>query len=123
MKELCGELATYGRYLALSIREKQKKYPVSPYPRVAIARLNGNSDEKQTKYVISAFRGVDEIEVLYVPRILAINIIGLQHEQQRAAQKRGKEWLRSRNADVLIWGEVSERDKTLSLSFTDIDGG
>jgi hypothetical protein len=38
------------------------------------------------------------------------------------AEKKGRDWLRLRYADILIWGEVADANKKLRLRFTTAEG-
>ncbi len=38
------------------------------------------------------------------------------------AEKKGRDWLEQRNADILIWGEVADANKLLRLRFTTAGG-
>jgi hypothetical protein len=44
-------------------------------------------------------------------KVLRIADIGDQVEARIRAERQGREWLRKQNADLLVWGEVAERNR------------
>jgi tetratricopeptide (TPR) repeat protein len=102
--------------------EYQEKI-VSPIPApnthftFLVATLDGDSTGKQTKHIVAALRGQKGIGVLRTCRVLHISTDGLETDAESVAMKYGQQWLKERNADLLIWGEVVSADKALRIWF------
>jgi len=86
-----------------------------------VAQLEGDADERQTRHVIAELRkqfptrGEATASVIPYPDVLALDPTKLDAEAR--AEKRGRDWVKAKNADVLIWGEVAAHDKVLRLRF------
>ncbi|WKW49431.1 tetratricopeptide repeat protein [Rhodomicrobium lacus] len=87
-----------------------------------VAQLDGDADGRQTRHVIAELRkqfptrGEATASVIPYPDVLAIGP-GEVGAAEAHAEKRGRDWLKAKNADVLIWGEVAAHDKVLRLRF------
>jgi hypothetical protein len=84
---------------------------------ILISDLAHDPDGRQTGHVMAAFRGQHGMDVLRTCRVLEIEPYGLQAEAEAEAEKQGQQWLQDRHADLLIWGEVAEANRTLRLWF------
>jgi tetratricopeptide (TPR) repeat protein len=88
-----------------------------------VAELDGDTDHTQTRHILAELekqfpaRGEARLHVLPYPEALKPGP-GERTAALKAAEERGRRWLRDKNADVLIWGEVGAKDKVLRLRFT-----
>ena len=106
-----------------AFREAQLRYPPGDCPRIAVSRLRDHDqDGKQTRRVVGALGEVAGIEVLAVPRSLRVAEVGIQSEAKARAITQGVRWLKGRNADILICGEVVKSDEVLKLWSIDRTG-
>jgi tetratricopeptide (TPR) repeat protein len=89
---------------------------------ILVARLDGDDVEgTHTRAVARAFRGEQGIERTQTARKLSLSDKGIGSDAEIRALATGRAWLARRNADLLIWGEVLEKGKFLSLWFTSKD--
>jgi hypothetical protein len=87
---------------------------------ILVARLDGDDSKgTHTRAVARAFQGQQGIERTQTARILSLSGIGSDAEAH--AVTTGRKWLARRNADLLIWGEVLQKEKYLNLWFTSKD--
>jgi tetratricopeptide (TPR) repeat protein len=85
-----------------------------------IARLDkDDADGTHTRAVARAFQGQSGVERTQTRRVLPLSDIGSDAESRAVAI--GRRWLARRNADLLIWGEVLQKEKFLNLWFTSKD--
>lgn len=82
---------------------------------VLIADLDGDSDGSQTRHVVRSIGATPGLEVLRVGRCLKIDDVGSVADNIAKAVRVGRKWLEEKNADVLIWGEVIEANRSLQL--------
>ena len=75
---------------------------------VLLARLDRDSDGSLTGYVARALSELDGIDVHLACQALKLKDVGIRRSAHAAAEETAKQWLRQRNADLLIWGEVSK---------------
>lgn len=75
---------------------------------VLLARLDRDPDGSLTGYVDRALSELNGIDVHLTCRTLKLKDVGLQRSAHAAAEETAKQWLRQRNGDLLVWGEVSE---------------
>ncbi|MGA9267408.1 MAG: hypothetical protein WBV79_13295, partial [Rhodomicrobium sp.] len=94
-----------------------------------VAELEGDEDKKQTGHVIAELekqfppRGEASLHSIPYPDVLSIGR-GERGAALEAAEKKGRDWLTKKHGDVLIWGEVADKNKVLRLRFvTPRDGG
>ena len=94
-----------------------------------VAELEGDEDKKQTGHVIAELekqfqpRGEASLHIIPYPDVLSIGR-GERGAALEAAEKKGRDWLTKKHGDVLIWGEVADKNKVLRLRFvTPRDGG
>lgn len=93
-----------------------------------VAELDGDADHTQTRHILAELekqfppRGEARLHVLPYPEALKPGP-GERTAALLAAEERGRRWLKDKNADVLIWGEVGAKDKVLRLRFTASSGG
>jgi tetratricopeptide (TPR) repeat protein len=81
--------------------------------RVLIARLDADDAEgTQTYRVTRVFLGQHGVAPIPTCRVLRVDIGG-----EPLAVEWGRDWLRRQRADLLIWGRVVEKDKTIDLWF------
>ena len=72
-----------------------------------VADLDGDDVKgSQTKHLVRSLRDHRGIRVLRFTRALKVKESGDTTERREAAEDLGREWLRQKNADILIWGEV-----------------
>jgi tetratricopeptide (TPR) repeat protein len=87
---------------------------------ILVARLDGDDSKgTHTRAVARAFQGQQGIERTQTVRILSLSGIGSDAEAHAVAT--GRKWLARRKADLLIWGEVLQKEKSLNLWFTSKD--
>ena len=81
---------------------------------ILVAKLDGDdSNGTHTRAIARAFQGQQGIERTQTRRILRLSDIGAAAESR--AISIGRSWLVRRNADLLIWGEVLQKEKFLNL--------
>ena len=87
-----------------------------------VAELEGDEDKKQTGHVIAELEkqfppeGEASLYVISYPEVLSIGR-GERSAALETAQKKGRDWLYKMHGDVLIWGEVADKNKVLRLRF------
>jgi hypothetical protein len=86
---------------------------------ILVARLDNDPEGTHTRAVARAFQGQQGVERTQTARVLARSDIGSDAESRAVAT--GRRWLGRRNADLLIWGEVVQKEKLLALWFTSND--
>jgi tetratricopeptide (TPR) repeat protein len=87
---------------------------------ILVAQLDGDDVKgTHTRAVARAFQGQVGVERLQTLRTLRLFGIGGAAESEAVAT--GRRWLAKRNADLLIWGEVLQKEKCLNLWFTSKD--
>jgi tetratricopeptide (TPR) repeat protein len=87
---------------------------------ILVSRLEGDdSDGNHTRAIGRVFYGHQGIERTLTRRVLHLSDIGSEAESQAVAT--GRRWLTRRNADLLIWGEVLQKEKFLNLWFISKD--
>jgi tetratricopeptide (TPR) repeat protein len=87
---------------------------------ILVARLDGDDPKgTHTRAVARAFRGQQGVERTQTRRVVPFSDIGGAAESHAIAI--GRRWLAKRNADLLIWGEVLQKEKFLNLWFTNKD--
>ena len=94
-----------------------------------VAELEGDEDKKQTGHIIAELekqfppRGEASLHIIPYPDVLPVGR-GERSAALEAAEKKGRAWLTKKHGDVLIWGEVADKNKVLRLRFvTARDGG
>ena len=98
---------------------------------ILVAALEGDGPEgRQRKHVINSLRSLFKahveqhaFEVRDYPKELKAGIAGNLAEIDRAAEAKGRNWLATQNADLLIWGEVAAADQVIRLRFLPRSGG
>lgn len=108
--------------LACRVREQFREPAPGSRFAILISDLAYDPEGRQTGHIAAALRGQPGIEVLRTCRVLQIDPYGLQSEAEAETLDQGREWLEERNADVLIWGEVVEANRTLRLWFLRQEG-
>jgi hypothetical protein len=78
-----------------------------------------DSDHTYTRAVARAFLKHDDIDRIETCRVLRLSGVGRGAERTAVATARN--WLTQRHADLLIGGEMLEKDKAVSLWFIDKD--
>jgi tetratricopeptide (TPR) repeat protein len=87
---------------------------------ILVAQLDGDDVKgTHTRAVARAFQGQVGVERSQTLRTLRLFGIGGAAESEAVAT--GRRWLAKRNADLLIWGEVLQKEKCLNLWFTSKD--
>ncbi len=97
------------------VRQRDLPPPEPSHFTMLVADLDGDTDGRQTGHVVRALEGQEGIRVLRDGRCLRIEEVGDRAANIAAAMERGRKWLAGKNADVLIWGEVTEANKVLHL--------
>jgi tetratricopeptide (TPR) repeat protein len=86
---------------------------------VLVADLSNDPEKSQTRHVIhaleDAFGPNASIEIRAFTRTLDVRPWGDQAAAVGESEARGREWLTSQNADLLVWGSVVMQDRTLRL--------
>jgi tetratricopeptide (TPR) repeat protein len=94
---------------------------------ILVAQLDGDANRSQTKHILAELEkqfpphGAARLHVLPYTEVLAIGV-GERTVAIAAAEAQGRKWLRQKNADVLIWGEVGAADRVLRLRFLAPEG-
>ena len=89
---------------------------------ILVAELACDTNKSQTNHLLIELEkqfpphGAARLHVLPYPEVLVIGA-GERSTAIAAAEVRGRKWLKQKNADVLIWGEVGAADKVLRLRF------
>ena len=104
------------------VRQRDLPPPDPSHFTILVADLDGDSDGRQTGHVVRSLEGQEGIRVLRDGRRLRIEEVGDRAANTSAAMEKGRKWLSEKNADVLIWGEVTEANKVLHLRLLD-EGG
>lgn len=87
---------------------------------ILIARLDKDDSEgTHTRAVARAFQGQEGIQRTQTRRVLRLTDIGSDAESRAVGT--GRRWLARRNADLLIWGEMLQKEKFINLWFTSKD--
>ena len=91
---------------------------------VLVASLAADPDRSQTRHVMDTLeealdvgRQPAPLQARRYPATLEVNANGDLSEELRNAQAEGRRWLARANADLLIWGDVAAKDRTLRLRF------
>lgn len=84
---------------------------------VLLATLAADTERQHTHIVKRALQGQPGFEVVGTCLVLDINDIGSLSQNIADANKRGRQWLRRWNADLLVWGRVELGRKAINISF------
>jgi tetratricopeptide (TPR) repeat protein len=122
---LAGSGVLVGLWTWLRRQRAKRKLPPSDGAQftLLVAELDGDADHTQTRHILAEPekqfppRGEARLHVLPYPETLKPGP-GERTAALLAAEERGRRWLKDKNADVLIWGEVGAKDKVLRLRFT-----
>ncbi len=94
---------------------------------ILVAQLDNDADNSQQKHIRQSleaqFRGAGADARMHIdiyPDTLRLKT-GEIGAALLDAEKKGRDWLWQRNADILIWGEVADANKLLRLRFTTAD--
>ena len=91
---------------------------------VLIADLVGDDvTQSQTRRIERALEDQPGLRTRRIATTLPLRDVGDTRDNRAAAEARGRDWLDEHQADVLIWGEVSELDRVLELRFLGAPGG
>ena len=111
-----SESYCYSRELFTNYWPLGRSEPSPSKFRILVAALDlDDVDRSQTKAVIRKFQGHNAIEVVETCRVL--KIIGAGADADAQASEEGQWLLRLHRADILVFGEVLEKDKALNLHF------
>lgn len=88
---------------------------------ILVPELEGDNDDSQRRHVIQSlqtqFAGHEStIHIVRYPAALKLRD-GEVSAMEAAAETQGRKWLKDKNADLLIWGSVGEKDRMLRLRF------
>lgn len=89
--------------------------------RVLIARLETDSDGRQTRHVADSLRDAPGLEVQELCRALGLDHNVDSSVAMKKARETGRKWLRARNASLLVWGQVEQEDKSVRLRLLSLD--
>jgi hypothetical protein len=90
---------------------------------ILISNLAEDPDGHQTRLVRDVFLNERGLEARSTCRVVRLDTAsGSLTDAETAALERGRALLESRNADLLIWGEVKKADRELSLWFLSSGG-
>jgi tetratricopeptide (TPR) repeat protein len=106
-------------WLTEAIKDLRRIRPSPDKFLVLVAKLQDDPDGSSTRAVARAFLGHQGIERTQTRRVLPLSDIGSDAENR--AISLGRRWLNRRNADLLIWGQVLQKEKSLMLWFTSKD--
>ena len=108
-------VAVNWRRLRNWVKQRDLPPPEPSHFTMLVADLDGDTDGRQTGHVVRALEGQAGIRVLRDGRCLRIEEVGDRASNIAAAMEKGRKWLAGKNADVLIWGEVTEANRVLHL--------
>jgi tetratricopeptide (TPR) repeat protein len=92
--------------------------------RILITNLANDWDGRQTELVLRTFLGQTGIEVRRTCRVVEIDTAsGSLADAEAKATEEARALLDGWNADLVIWGEVIEKDKELQLWFVSRETG
>lgn len=99
------------------------------YFSILVPKLTGDDDGSQTRHVIRSLEsdfvrrpdGPPVMDVFVYPTPLKIDNGGRKGALAEA-ERRGRDWLKAENADLLIWGSVISKNKSLELRFLPLEG-
>jgi hypothetical protein len=83
--------------------------------RVLVARLETDTDGRQTRHVTDSLRDAQGLEVQELCRTLSLGQGRDISAAMKDAQDKGRHWLQARNASILVWGQVEQEDKSVRL--------
>lgn len=75
---------------------------------ILVADLADDESGTHTQDLVDVLQAVDGLRIMREPTALRVGTVGDASEDLLEAEARGQEWLTRRNADVLVWGRVSE---------------
>jgi tetratricopeptide (TPR) repeat protein len=118
-------LGLVGQYDLLEWWQRQWFTPGSGQQlTVLVASLADDPDRSQTRHVIQSLedqletgQGAAPLRVRRYPATLDVSGKSDLADELLRAQEKGRLWLAKANADLLIWGDVAARDRTLRLRF------
>lgn len=92
---------------------------------ILVAELEDDDEKRgQTKHVIQSLRtqfdsrqSSKAFAVIDFPRVLKSGIAGSLVQLDEVVEQKGRDWLREKNAHLLIWGSVAQADKVIRLRF------
>jgi len=103
----------------ISAGQRKERAPDSRFT-VLLSALDGDNDKGlHTGHVLHALKG---IEVFGTCEVFKIDSLGLHSKVTGETLKKGQAWLQEKNADLLIWGEADEVNRTLTLWFLNREG-
>jgi tetratricopeptide (TPR) repeat protein len=95
---------------------------------ILVPTLDVDTDGQQTRHILQSlerqFMGTGNgtrMHILAYPDVLTV-AEGERSAAIAAAERKGRQWLKAKNADVLVWGEVAESNKVLRLRFLSQSG-
>jgi len=121
------DVAPSGADAFCALRETVEDHWPFPNPQVTLKRFTiliatidrDDSDHTYTRAVARAFLKRDDIDRIETCRVLLLSNVGRDAEVSAVATAR--KWLAQRHADLLIAGELQQKDKAVSLWFFDRD--
>ena len=90
---------------------------------ILISPLKDDPDGSQTKYVKSAFHGERGFLVVPICESLAFDYSKDLQTAEDDTLQRAKDLIKARHADLLLFGEVGERDKAVKIWAVNEHGG
>jgi tetratricopeptide (TPR) repeat protein len=115
-------------FLAEKTAEKKCQYQQTPISDksqfiVLVSPLKDDLDGSQTKYVKSAFHGEKGFLVVPICESLAFDYSKDLQTAEDDTLQRAKDLIKARHADLLLFGEVGERDKAVKIWAVNEHGG
>ena len=126
-----GYTAALYNEIALPPREllcNSQSFFAAPAPNthytILVSDFDNDTDLKHTERAVSVFLKQSGVEVIRTCKVLKLETYKYSlSDAQLRAEKQGIQWLKDRNADLLIWGNVVNPDKEVKLSFLHTSGG
>lgn len=111
------------------LRNRKRSFELEPASgerlTILVARLE--DDDKRDSHQSHILRSLERqfrslganraVDVIEYGEPLSLPDIGSRHDAWLAAAELGRKWLREKNADILVWGAVTDAGKTISLRF------
>ena len=86
---------------------------------ILIADLEGDARGHHTKKLVRELQRAagNGFRFVRYPRVLKIRTVGDQFKARQSAQDKGRQWLKQKNGDLLIWGEFAKARDGVAASY------
>ncbi|MBC7950969.1 MAG: tetratricopeptide repeat protein [Rhodospirillaceae bacterium] len=91
---------------------------------ILIADLEDDDDHlSNTRHIVDALERQPGVEILRANAALKVGDVGRVGDARSESERTGREWLRDKDADVLVWGRVKGHGRSLFLRFLTLEDG